>query len=134
MEKMEQRNDDPNAWPTAVFGIIGACLVFVMTVGLQALFYVEQRHEIDRKVTNQAPEAVTRLAAEQQEKLHSYRWVDARAGIAAIPIDRAMELTIREIARGRPGGIETAPSPALATPPPPSSATSGAPHGAGAHR
>lgn len=35
------------------------------------------------------------LAAEQQ-KLSSYRWVDRQAGIAAIPIDRAMDLIAQQ--------------------------------------
>lgn len=102
MDGIEKRNDDPNAGPTLAYGIVGAVLVFVMAVGLQALFYSEQRHELDRKVVSKAPEPLVRLAAEQQEKLHSYRWVDARAKVVAIPIDRAMELTIRDLNRGVP--------------------------------
>ena len=35
--------------------------------------------------------------AEQLEDLNSYGWVDQQAGIAHIPIDRAMELTVREL-------------------------------------
>jgi hypothetical protein len=98
MEPIE-RNDDPNAAPTLAYGIVGAVLVFVMIVGLQALFYAEQKKETDRKVVARAPEALVRLTAEQQEKLHSYRWVDPAAGVAAIPIDRAMELTIQDLNR-----------------------------------
>lgn len=94
-----QRNDDPNAAPTLAYGIAGAILVFVLIVSLQALFYAEQKREAERKVVARAPEALARLAAEQQEKLHSYRWIDAGAGVAGIPIERAMELTVQELNR-----------------------------------
>jgi hypothetical protein len=100
MDGVRKGHDDPHAGPTLAYGILGAVLVFVITVGLQALFNSEQRRELDRKVVSKAPEALVRLAAEQQEKLHSYRWVDAKAGVVAIPIDRAMELTIRDLNRG----------------------------------
>lgn len=43
---------------------------------------------------------VTRSAAEH---LHSYSWVDQRAGIARIPIERALELTA--------AGVKPAPAP-----------------------
>lgn len=109
-----QRNDDPDASATIAFGIVGAILVFVMIVALQALFYRTQNEEFKRKVIAQAPEELSRITAEQREKLGSYRWVDEKAGVAAIPIERAMDLTIRDLngARGRSprAGGPTAPS------------------------
>ncbi|MGA8066058.1 MAG: hypothetical protein WCA47_01905, partial [Terriglobales bacterium] len=35
----------------------------------------------------------------QENQLHSYGWVDEKAGVAHIPIERAMELTVQ---RGLP--------------------------------
>jgi hypothetical protein len=32
------------------------------------------------------------MRAAEEAQLHSYRWVDREAGIAAIPIERAMEI------------------------------------------
>lgn len=105
-----RRNDDPDASATVAFGIVGAILVFVMIVGLQALFYRTQNEELKRKVVAQAPEELSRLVAEQRERLGGYRWVDEKAGVAAIPIDRAMELTTLDYAsRGNaaePAGSE----------------------------
>jgi hypothetical protein len=40
------------------------------------------------------------MRAAEEAQLHSYRWVDREAGIAAIPIKRAMELLA---SRGMPG-------------------------------
>jgi hypothetical protein len=96
-----RRNDDPDASATIAFGIVGAILVFVLIVALQALFYRMQNEEFKKKVVAQAPEDLSRLVAEQQEQLGAYRWVDQKAGVAAIPIDRAMDLTVRELDRAR---------------------------------
>lgn len=35
------------------------------------------------------------LREEKERRLHSYGWVDRKAGLAHIPIDRAMELVLR---------------------------------------
>jgi hypothetical protein len=94
-----RRNDDPDASATIAFGIVGAILVFVMIVALQALFYRMQNEEYKAKVITEAPEQLSRLVAEQREKLGGYRWVDEKAGIAAIPIERAMDLTVRDLNR-----------------------------------
>jgi hypothetical protein len=102
--------DDPRAPMTAVVAITGAILVFVIVVALQAWFYAAEESEIREKVVNRPPEELSRLRTEQVEQITTYRWIDSGKGVAAIPIDRAMELTIRE--RGRlpipaspPGGI-----------------------------
>ena len=36
------------------------------------------------------------LKSAQQGQLSSYSWVDRKAGVAAIPIDRAMQLVVDE--------------------------------------
>jgi F0F1-type ATP synthase membrane subunit b/b' len=37
--------------------------------------------------------ALTEMREEQTKQLASYRWVDQKAGVIQLPIDRAMELT-----------------------------------------
>ncbi len=95
------RGDDPNPAPTLAYGIFGAILVFVIIVGVQALYYHEQRKEDFRKTIAPAPEELSLLRATQLEQIHSYRWIDEKQGIVAIPIERAMELTTREIGASR---------------------------------
>lgn len=82
--------------------VVGAVFVFVIIVALQAVFYREEEEEKVSKVYSMAPEELSRLRAAQQEALHSYRWVDQAQGRVAIPIDRAMDLTVIEL-RGRTG-------------------------------
>jgi hypothetical protein len=48
-----------------------------------------------------APEDLAVFDAHEQLKLHSYGWIDRRAGVVRIPIERAMELvSARESAKG----------------------------------
>lgn len=86
------RYDDPNVPASAVVGLIGAILLFVIIVGLQALFYRMQDTEMADKVYSQPYGELRQLDADQLERLNSYGWVDQQAGVVHIPIDRAMEL------------------------------------------
>ncbi len=90
------RYDDPNVPASAVVGLVGAILLFVIIVGLQALFYRMQDAEIADKVHSQPYEELRQLDAEQLEQLNSYGWVDQQAGTVHIPIDRAMQLEAQE--------------------------------------
>lgn len=87
---------DPDAAATAVIGIVAAILLVVLVVLLQALFYRAEQGENAVKVVAVVPEELARARAEQLETLHSYRWVDEKAGIVAIPIERAMSLVAAE--------------------------------------
>ncbi|UCC29385.1 MAG: hypothetical protein JSU86_14430 [Phycisphaerales bacterium] len=89
-------NGEPNVQKVALFGVIGAIAVFVIIVGLQALFYNLETAEREAKLYVGAPRELGRLRAEQLEELYSYRWIDQPQGIVGIPIDTAMELIVRE--------------------------------------
>ena len=89
--------------------------------------YEAKRAEAREKKLNDARNAAT-------QELNSYAWVDKGKGIARIPIDRAMQLTLRDLASKKPAPanpIEApAPTPAPATSPAPP--VSPAPSAAGA--
>jgi FlaG/FlaF family flagellin (archaellin) len=93
------RYDDPNVPASAVVGIIGAILLFAIIVALQALFYSFEEQELQRKVYGQPYEALQQLDADQVEQLNSYGWISEPDGVAHIPIERAMELTVEELAQ-----------------------------------
>src|SRR5215212_5970396 len=65
--------------------------------------------------------------------LNSYAWVDKGKGVARIPIDRAMQLTVRDLASKKPAPANAAasPSPAAAVAASPAPAVSPAPTGGG---
>jgi hypothetical protein len=56
-------------------------------------------------------EKLKALHEETQKELTTYAWVDKNKGVARIPIERAMELTVADLAQKKP-----APSGPIATP------------------
>ena len=90
------RNDDPDAGRTVAWGIVGAVFVFVLIVALQAVFYMAQEAEVRDKTYGLVPEELNRLVNQQTEEINSYGWIDPEARIAHIPIERAMEMIVRE--------------------------------------
>ncbi len=77
-------------------GILLSVLVLVLILLVQGWFYKAQSDEYVRKIIEPRAEELASANAEQQEALHSYRVVDAEQGTVAIPIERAMELVVRE--------------------------------------
>jgi hypothetical protein len=72
-------------------------------------------------------EKLKTLHEESQKELTTYAWVDKNKGVARIPIDRAMEVTVTDLAQKKPapaGPIATPAAqtaPAGASPAPPAS-------------
>lgn len=89
-------DDDPDALTAAFVGLAGFVLLFVAVVALQGLFERSARREFERKVVRETPEELQVLRAGQLDLLSRYRFVDAKAGIVAMPIERAMEIVARE--------------------------------------
>jgi hypothetical protein len=82
-------------------------------------------------------EKLKTLHEESQKELTTYAWVDKNKGVARIPIDRAMEVTVADLAQKKPApagpiatpAAQTAPagaSPAPAAPQKPGAAQQGA--------
>lgn len=91
---------EPDSQAIVIVGLVGAILVFVLIVGLVALFHRAEDAEIERKVVAQVPEELDSLRARQLEILNGYRWIDPAKGIVGIPIDRAIGLLVeREAGR-----------------------------------
>jgi hypothetical protein len=78
--------------------------------------YEQKRAEARQKKLNDSRNAAT-------QELNSYAWVDKGKGVARIPIDRAMQLTLRDLASKKPEPANPiAPAEAAApaaSPPPP---------------
>jgi hypothetical protein len=79
-------------------------------------------------------ERLKTLHEETQKELTTYAWVDKNKGVARIPIDRAMEVTVADLAQKKPapaGPIATPAAPAAppGTPPAGGSPAPAAPQG-----
>jgi sensor histidine kinase regulating citrate/malate metabolism len=77
-------------------GILLVVLTFVLILLVQGWFYKAQTEERVRKVIEPRSEELASVVAQQQETLHSYKVMDTEKGTVAIPIERAMELVVRE--------------------------------------
>jgi hypothetical protein len=67
-------------------------------------------------------EKLKALQEENQKDLTTYAWVDKNKGVARIPIDRAMEVTVADLAQKKP-----APAGPIATPPAPAATAAASP-------
>lgn len=91
-----QIRDDLNTPAIAVVGVVGAVLVFAIVVAVQAWFYNVRTEELDRKVVALPDQALGSVLAKQQADLSSYGVLDEAKGVVRIPIERAMQLVVRE--------------------------------------
>ena len=64
-------------------------------------------------------EKLKTLREETQKDLTTYAWVDKNKGVARIPIDRAMEVTVADLAQKKPAPAGPIATPAAQTAPPP---------------
>ncbi len=93
---------DPKASTTILVGIIGTVLLLAIVLFAAALYYHAEDAQAARKVYARPPaHEVSALKSEQLEKLHAYRWVNEQERIVAIPIQRAIELTVRDLKSGQ---------------------------------
>lgn len=85
--------------------VVCLAVFFILTlaavIALQGVFFHVKDSEMQGKVINRVPAELIEMREEQLALLARYRWIDREAGIAAVPIDRAMELVVQ--GEGDPG-------------------------------
>lgn len=91
-----QRHDDLNVPMMAYWGILSCILTFALILAIQVSFYRVSNAEVERKVISAVYVDSESVLAAQDAKLARYGWLNRDAGVVAIPIDRAMELVVRE--------------------------------------
>ncbi len=85
--------------PALVFAAAFAgaiAFVAVVAIGLSQYAGFALSDELSKKVLTQPTRELDALRAEEQARLTNYQWVDQKAGIVRIPVDRALELTLRD--------------------------------------
>ncbi len=78
-------------------GLVAAIGTFAIIVGLQVLYLRYDARQREANQTNSSGTSTASLLAEQRAKLNRYGWIDRSQRVIAIPIDRAIELTAREL-------------------------------------
>jgi hypothetical protein len=97
---VSDRHNDLNVTWTVIAGFVGCILLFAFIVAVQILFQRAEQAQFHEKVVAQVPEQLSQLRSEQEARINSYRIVDEKKGVAAIPIDEAMLAFARDPARG----------------------------------
>jgi hypothetical protein len=92
-----QRYNDLNTPMIALVGLLGALVTFVVIVALQVLYYTAANSHNQRNVIQAPTTESDSLVAEQEVKLTRFGWINRDKKQVAIPIDRAMELVVREL-------------------------------------
>lgn len=84
--------------------ILTTLVMLLVFVGLVWLVFL-QKQAIPTSTSQTREERLKNLAqldADNQKTLTSYHWVDKSKGIVGIPIDRAMELVLKDLAANHP--------------------------------
>lgn len=94
----EIRRPPPFLLPVVAVGALLAVGLVAIALAQWAGFAMQA--ELDRKVLTRPNPALTALRERELSHLSTYQWVDRKAGVVRIPVERALELTLRE--RSRP--------------------------------
>src|SRR5204862_8249409 len=93
-----------------LFGLFGLIVLAVIGPSPRTSDYEETR-------AKKRIEKLKTLREESQKELTTYAWVDKNKGVARIPIDRAMEVTVADLAQKKPAPAGPIVTPAAQTPP-----------------
>jgi hypothetical protein len=91
------QKDDVDVQQVAIVGAFSLILFVAIIVGAQVLFYRSEKADTLFKLKNGMPSEARTLLTEERMKLASYRWVDRQKEVVAIPIERAMELQLKDL-------------------------------------
>jgi hypothetical protein len=95
--------DDVNTPAIFAVGFLAVVALIAFVLFLQVLYYrAKSQLELEKDVDQPFVELVD-LQSQQEGKLASCAW-DAKKKVAAIPIDRAMDLVLAELTRPKPPG------------------------------
>ena len=93
--------DDVNTPVIAAMGLLAVLGLVAFVLLLQVFYYhVEARVE-QSNVIDQPPVELLNLETRQQGRLASYAWDDAKRKFVAIPIDRAMDMVLADLSKGK---------------------------------
>jgi hypothetical protein len=94
---------------------LGVVLLFILfgVIVLAVIGPSPRGSDYEQTRAKKRVERLKTLREENEKELTTYAWVDKNKGVARIPIDRAMELEVAELAQKKP-----APAGPIATPPP----------------
>lgn len=116
IDPAQQEHMDMNLPLIGTVAAAGGMLVFVIIVCTHAWFLHVQAKAKEAATYNQVNHELVDRRQQQRDSLNQYRWVDNNQTIVAIPLDRAMELTIEKYRKAKAeSGQDAAPTPTPAS-------------------
>jgi uncharacterized protein (DUF58 family) len=106
---------------------LGVLLIFILfgVIVLAVVGPSPRSSDYEQTRAKKRVEKLKTVREEYQKELTTYAWVDKNKGVARIPIERAMELEVAELAQKKP-----APAGPIVTPPPAQPSPAASPQGA----
>ena len=95
--KDSRDQDDPDTAVTALVAILFGVLTVASVLALQGYFEYVKDVELRSKVVNVRPAELQQALEEGEARISGYRWLDRDHGVVAIPIEKAMELTVERM-------------------------------------
>ncbi|MEE8452429.1 MAG: hypothetical protein V3R99_10965 [Thermoguttaceae bacterium] len=90
--------DDLNTPAVAVVGLVGTILTVAVVLALVVVYNrIDARLEYEKNISP-VPAEISTLVANQRITLTETRWLSQETGVVRIPISRAMELVVAEVA------------------------------------
>ncbi len=112
MSNTAQKPGFGNFW-ISTFAIIGCFLIFASIIYIAKLpgsgdvtttpdnLTPEERLERNLLTPRQRKDRLVELHAKERSAAISYGWIDQSAGVVRLPVDRAVELTVRDLRQQR---------------------------------
>ena len=92
---------EPSGRPLFLLTAIAAVTVVILIAAVTAFFNHVQEDAVQDKVLAVPAESLVSLHEREDKQLYSYQMVDRAKGTVQLPIDRAMELFIKESGEGK---------------------------------
>jgi hypothetical protein len=87
---------EPRAGMIAVLGGVIVVLLVAAVAGVQLYYDHVREQQVFVKQLQPVSEDLKALRAREDSELHSYRYLDRAKGTVRLPIERAMELVVKE--------------------------------------
>ncbi len=92
---------EPNAGFIALIGGAIVVVVVVVVVAITYLYDFAHDQQMDVQVAQPVSQELLDLRAKEDSDLYQYKYIDRNAGTVRLPIDRAMDLLVKEAAEGK---------------------------------
>jgi hypothetical protein len=76
-------------------GVVSGILLLVVVIGVQAWYQSEEQSEMAAKEKDFPNIALMDLKTTQAAAINTWRWIDQKKGVIAMPIEQAMQEMVR---------------------------------------